>query len=74
MLATGEATGEVPQALDYLANRYEEEARVALNRARVRAIATIVLWGVILMGVGAIIGEYSMQAPLRAVLKWTEPE
>ena len=74
MVATGEATGEVPQALDYLANRYEEEARVALQRARMRAIATIVLWGVILMGVGAIIGEYSMQAPLRAVMKWTETE
>lgn len=68
MVATGEATGEVPQALDYLANRYEDESRVALQRARVRAIATIILWGVILMGVGAIIGEYSMQAPVRALL------
>jgi type II secretory pathway component PulF len=44
MVATGEATGEVPQALSYLANRYEEETRVALGASVVRGAVLFTLW------------------------------
>lgn len=51
MVATGEATGEVPQALSYLANRYEEETRVTLGSIVIRGA----IWSVLLgLGMGGI--------------------
>jgi type II secretory pathway component PulF len=51
MVATGESTGEVAQALDYLAGRYEEDTRVALGASVIRGAITFSLWA---FGLGAI--------------------
>jgi type II secretory pathway component PulF len=51
MVATGESTGEIAQALQYLANRYEEDTRVALGAAVVRGAVSFVTWAFL---VGAI--------------------
>ena len=49
MVATGESAGEVPQALKYLADKYEEDTRVALGATVVRGALTFTLWA-FLMG------------------------
>lgn len=50
MVATGETTGEIPQALNFLASRYEEAARIALQESVHRAAATFRAWA-FLMGI-----------------------
>ena len=59
MVATGETTGEVPQALSYLADRYEDETRVALGASVVRGALTFTLWAFLLAcGVLARVRQY----------------
>jgi hypothetical protein len=45
MVATGEATGEIAQALHYLADRYEEENRVELGSTVMRGAIRFTAWG-----------------------------
>lgn len=55
MVATGESSGEVAQALHYLASRYEEDTRVALGASVVRGAITFALWAFILGGLGIVV-------------------
>jgi type II secretory pathway component PulF len=61
MVATGESTGEVPQALRYLADRYEEETRVALGSSVVRGAVSFTLWAFALgmLGVAVLTWGYA---------------
>lgn len=52
MVATGESAGEVAQALQYLANRYEEDTRVALGASVIRGAITFTVWAFLLGGLG----------------------
>jgi type II secretory pathway component PulF len=52
MVATGEATGEIPQALNYLANRYEEEARVVVQESVSKATGLFRVWALLLGALG----------------------
>lgn len=74
MVATGETTGEVPQALDYLANHYEEDTRVALGASVVRGALTMILWGTILTGVGFVAVAVTARGFYDTLLKWATPE
>jgi type II secretory pathway component PulF len=74
MVATGETTGEVPQALDYLANHYEEETRVALGASVVRGALTIVLWGTLVTGLGVVAMALTARQFYDALFKWATPE
>jgi general secretion pathway protein F len=58
MVATGESTGEIPQALHYLANRYEEETRTALGASVFRAAISFVAWAFIVFGIGIVAIAY----------------
>ena len=48
MVATGESTGEIPQALRYLADRYEEEVRTAMTAGVTRMAISFVAWSLLL--------------------------
>lgn len=48
MVATGETAGDVERALHHLANRYEEDTRVAQGAGVVRAAIRLTAWGFIL--------------------------
>ncbi len=48
MVATGESTGEIPEALRYLADRYEEEVRSAITAGVTRASISFVAWALML--------------------------
>lgn len=52
MVSTGEATGEIPQALTFLANRYEEEARIVLQDSVSRAAGLFRIWAFLLGALG----------------------
>jgi type II secretory pathway component PulF len=52
MVATGEATGEIPQALNYLANRYEEECRQAIQECVSKATGMFRVWALLLGALG----------------------
>ncbi|MFN3652914.1 MAG: type II secretion system F family protein [Armatimonadota bacterium] len=52
MVATGETTGDIPQALHYLANRYEEDTRVALGAGVLRGAISFTLWAFLLGAIG----------------------
>jgi type II secretory pathway component PulF len=52
LVATGESAGEIPQALDYLANRYEEETRVALGASVARGATSFLLWSLMVGAIG----------------------
>lgn len=71
MVATGESAGEIPQALEYLANRYEEETQVALNASVARGATSFVLWSLLL---GAIAFGIVMYFYGQGVLKIGEME
>ena len=58
MIATGESTGEIPQALQYLANHYEEETRVALGASVVRGAVTYLIWTFLLGGIATVALAY----------------
>jgi type II secretory pathway component PulF len=55
MVATGESSGEVPQALRYLADRYEEDTRVALGASVVRGAISFTTWAFLIGAIGLII-------------------
>jgi type II secretory pathway component PulF len=69
MVATGEATGEVPQALRYLADRYEEETRVALGSSVVRGAVSFTLWAFILGGLGTAVIAWGYAQGLNSIFK-----
>lgn len=48
MVATGESTGEIPEALRYLADRYEEEVRTATTAGVTRMAISFVAWALLL--------------------------
>lgn len=48
MVATGESTGDIPGALRYLADRYEEEVRSAITAGVTRASISFVAWALML--------------------------
>lgn len=52
MVATGEASGDIVEALNYLANHYEEDTRVALGETVVRGAVTFTAWAFLLGGLG----------------------
>jgi len=52
MVATGEASGEVDQALGYLAARYEEDTRVALGASVMRGALSVTMLAVAVFLVG----------------------
>ena len=70
----GETTGEVPQALAYIANHYEEETRVALGASVVRGVLTILLWATILTGLGVLAMAITMRQVFDVFFKWSNPE
>jgi len=72
MVATGESVGEVPQALDYLADRYEAETESALGASVVRGAITSVTWVVILTGVVFIAFVYAYLKMSTIVMGWGE--
>lgn len=72
MVATGESVGEVPQALDYLADRYEAETESALGASVVRGALTSVTWVVILSGVVFIAFVYAYLKMSTIVMGWGE--
>ncbi len=55
MVATGESTGEVDQALGYLAARYEEDTRVALGASVVRGAISFTFYAFVLGAVALAI-------------------
>jgi type II secretory pathway component PulF len=60
MIATGESSGEVDQALAYLANRYEEDTRVALGASVMRGAVSFMTWAFILGGIAFALLVYSV--------------
>lgn len=70
MVATGEATGEIAEALDYLAARYEGETQAALGASVVRGAVTSVTWVLILSGLVAIGFVYSYLQMSKIVMDW----
>lgn len=52
MVATGEATGEIPQALNYLATRYEQEEKVAIQESVSKAGGLFRVWAILLGALG----------------------
>ena len=72
MVATGEATGEIAEALDYLAARYEGETQAALGASVVRGAMTSVTWVVILTGLLAVGFAYSYLQMSKTVMGWIQ--
>jgi type II secretory pathway component PulF len=64
LVATGETTGELPQALGYLANRYDEQAKIALQESVSRAAGMFRFWAFILgaLGFALVIWAYGQGA------------
>jgi type II secretory pathway component PulF len=72
VIATGESTGEVAEALNYVANRYEAETETALGASVVRGAVTSVTWVVILTGVVGVAFVYAYLKMSTIVLGWIE--
>jgi type II secretory pathway component PulF len=70
MVATGESAGEVAEALDYLAARYEGETQTALGASVVRGAVTSVTWVVILTGLLGVGFAYSYLRMATTVMDW----
>jgi type II secretory pathway component PulF len=58
MVATGEGAGEVGESLRYLADRYEEDTRVALGAAVVRGAITFSTWAFLIGAVMMVLLYY----------------
>jgi general secretion pathway protein F len=72
MVATGESTGEIAEALDYLAERYEGETQAALGASVVRGAITSVTWVVILTGLLGVGFVYSYLQMTKIVMDWIQ--
>lgn len=67
MVAMGEASGEIAEALNYLANHYEEDTRVALGETVVRGAVTFTLWAFLLGALGVAVVAWGYAQGLNAI-------
>ena len=72
MVATGEATGEIAQSLEYLADRYEEENRVALGAGVMRGAISFTVWAFLVGLISSAVVEWAMVSSGGGIFKAVE--
>jgi type II secretory pathway component PulF len=72
MIATGESAGDTEQPLEVLANRYEEETRVALGASVVRGAITFVFYAFALGGLAMALFSWAYGQGLLKLMEGIE--